>query len=184
MIHGDESLVLCAASTAILVALAASAVSAEPAHGFRPTETRARLECGVFRTCCFMASASIDPLDQPRPSTPLFVARVGIPITGDSGLSHPVVKRYVARHASQLGSCYPRRLPAKPGEGDIGMQLVILPAGKVELIGAIGFDAEVTSCIANVVKSIAFPRSSSGEITHTFVPITFDGERLASSLRR
>lgn len=153
--------------------LAARPVSAEPARAHRAGE-RAKRECGVHQFCCLLSAAPGDPLDR-LVSTPSHRAIVGVPVLGATGLARPVVKRYVKRHADRLASCYPRRLPAKPGEGAIGMQLLILPLGKVALIGAVGFDAEVTSCIAGVIASISFPRADDGDVTHAFVPISFAG---------
>ena len=169
---------LLAASTTVLVELAARPVSAEPAAARRAGE-RARLACGVHQFCCFIASPRVDPLAR-SPARPSHRAIVGVPIVGETGLPRPVVKRYVQRHADQLASCYPRRLPARPGEGDVGLQLLILPLGKVALIGAVGFDAEVTSCIASVIEAIAFPRADNGDVTHAFVPIAFAGRGLTS----
>ena len=113
-------------------------------------------------------------LHRPAPlrSTPAHRAVVGIPQTAPGGLAHPVVKRFIAQHDDTLARCYPRRLPATTGAGKIGLSIVILPGGTVRLVGALGFDAEVTSCMARIVEAIRFPRSPTADVTHTFVPIT------------
>lgn len=156
----------CAAIT--LVVLAARPVSADPA----------RIECGTYRVG--YPNGSYDPLlGKPQlRSTPTHRAVVGIPRTAAGGLSHTVVKRFIAQHDETLARCYPRRLPATIGAREIGLQLVILPSGKAQLLGALGFDAEVTSCMAKIVESIDFPRSRSGDVTHTFVPIKIVEEKL------
>ena len=46
-----------------------------------------------------------------------------------------------------------------------------MPNGRVHLVGALGFDAEVTSCMAKIIEAIEFPRSRTQDVTHTFVPI-------------
>lgn len=158
----------CAALMTLVVVLAARPVSAEPLPG---AGERSRVECGVHRACCFPSRDRTDPLLRST-ATRTHRAVVGIPQTAPGGLPHPVVKRFVAQHADELARCYPRRLPASTGHGQIGLSLVILPGGKVQLLGALGFDAEVTSCMARVIAGIEFPRSPRGDVTHTFVPIT------------
>lgn len=165
--HATGALAHCAAVMTFAVVMAARPVSADPRPG---AGERSRMECGVHRACCFVSLDRGDPLSKVR-SPPSHRAVVGIPQTAAGGLAHPVVKRFVAHHADELARCYPRRLPATPGAGQIGLSLVILPNGKVQLLGALGFDAEVTSCMAKVSEKIAFPRSKRGEVTHTFVPI-------------
>ncbi len=157
----------CAALT-IMIVMAARPVSADP---LRASPERSRFECGTPRVGYPAGSfaphregAGLRSSIQPR-------AVVGIPQTAPGGLAHPVVKRFIAQHDERLARCYPRRLPATTGAGKIGLSIVILPSGKVQLIGALGFDAEVTSCMAKIVESIPFPRSPSGDVTHTFVPI-------------
>lgn len=158
----------CAALTTFAVVMAARPVSADP----RARE-RSRFECGTSRVG--YPNGSFDPL-RGRDAVPLrsstsHRAVVGIPQTAAGGLAHPVVKRFVAQHGASLARCYPRRLPIAPGAGQIGLSLVILPGGNTQLLGARGFDAEVTSCMARIVESIVFPRSRTGDVTHTFVPI-------------
>jgi hypothetical protein len=158
----------CAAIVTFAVVMAARPVSADP----RSTE-RSRFDCGTHRVG--YPNGSFDPLrtrGAALRSAKNHRAVVGIPQTAPGGLAHPVVKRFIAQHDEALARCYPRRLPATTGAGQIGLSIVILPSGRVQLLGALGFDAEVTSCMAKIVESINFPRSPGGEVTHTFVPIT------------
>ena len=153
------------------IALAARPVSAEP--------TRAQLECGVHGTCCFMSAPKIDPLNRLRTKL-RHKAVVGLPkveaVAQTKALPFPAIKRVVRRHSEELAACYPRRLPASVGEGRVGLQLAIMPTGNVELVGALGFDAEVTSCMAAVIAKVRFPVSANGDVTHAFVPIRIETE--------
>lgn len=184
-----------AAIMTLAVVLAAWPVSAHADPAASPLATDpfarsagSRIECGTYRIG--YPNGSYDPLLSTSArlrSTPTHRAVVGIPQTAPGGLAHPVVKRFIAQHDDALARCYPRRLPASTGTatigarpigpGQIGLSLAIFPSGKVQLLGALGFDAEVTSCMAKVIAKIEFPRSKRGEITHTFVPVTIVEEK-------
>jgi hypothetical protein len=150
------------------VVMAARPVSADR---LRASPERSRFECGTSRIGYPPGSFSRPHRGSGLRSTMAHRAVVGIPRTAPGGLAHPIVKRFIARHDETLARCYPRRLPATTGAGKIGLSIVILPSGNVQLIGALGFDAEVTSCMARIVESVRFPRSAAGDMTHTFVPI-------------
>ncbi len=153
-----------AAVVTFAVMAAARPVSAGPTANLE----RSRFECGTSRIG--YPSTSL-PTPPGLRSLRSHRAVVGIPQTAPGGLAHPVVKRFIAQHADELAACYPRRLPASTDDGRIGLSLVILPGGSTQLLGALGFDAEVTSCMARVIAAIEFPRSLRGDVTHTFVPI-------------
>ncbi len=160
----------CAAIMTFTVVTAARPVSADPFAS--ASVERSRFECGTSRVG--YPNGSYDPLQSRanRLHSPLgHRAVVGIPITATGGLAHPVVKRFIAQHDDKLARCYPRRLPATTGAGQIGLSLAIMPNGRVHLVGALGFDAEVTSCMAKIIEAIEFPRSRTQDVTHTFVPI-------------
>jgi hypothetical protein len=88
------------------------------------------------------ASAPIVPDDSPRE------------------LNRATVQRYVNLHREQLTECYERRLLVDPTiAGTALVRYLITSKGAVTSLTITGVDDQVSDCIAQVVRTIEFPRS-------------------------
>ncbi len=98
---------------------------------------------------------------------------IGNPI-GTGGLDKSIIKRYVKRAQEKIGYCYEKQLLAHPGlAGEVMIQFLIQGDGTVKGATGAGFDKEVSSCVADVVGSIAFPRPTDGGVVQVNYPFTF-----------
>ena len=98
---------------------------------------------------------------------------IGRPII-DGDLDKAIIKRYIKRHVEKIAYCYEKQLLARPGiAGSIAVQFLIAPNGSVQSANGSGFDGEVASCVAGVVKSISFPAPKSGGAVQVNYPFNF-----------
>lgn len=84
--------------------------------------------------------------------------RLGKPdVIGDYDGS--IIRRYVKRKIAQISYCYENQLLAHPDlEGTVMATWTINMSGLVQGASAKGVSSEVSSCIANVISSIEFPK--------------------------
>ncbi len=84
------------------------------------------------------------------------------PTTTD-GLDKAIIERYIKRHRAEISYCYEKELLSRPQlGGEITSDFFISPNGSVASSTAHGFDATVSSCVAGVIKTIAFPAPEAG----------------------
>jgi hypothetical protein len=89
-------------------------------------------------------------------------------------LDKAIIRRYIKRNIMKLQYCYEKQLLNKPNiEGTISTQFFIDPDGKVTNSDASGFDTEVASCIAEVIKNIEFPKPRGGGGVQVNYPFVF-----------
>lgn len=98
--------------------------------------------------------------------------RLGHPVmAGD--YDKAIIRRYIKRNLMKITYCYERQLLAKPGlAGSISVQFLIASDGTVQTATATGVDEAVTSCIADVVRAIEFPRPRGGGPVQVNYPLT------------
>jgi hypothetical protein len=90
------------------------------------------------------------------------------------GLDRAIIKRYVKRQLAQISYCYESELLVKPNlEGTVTVQFLITSTGTVAQSTGGGMDARVASCVAGVVKNIAFPKPTNGGNVQVNYPFTF-----------
>jgi hypothetical protein len=91
--------------------------------------------------------------------------RVGPPTTSNPTYDRSIVRRYIRRHLNEISYCYEKQLLAHPDiGGDINATFLIGPNGTVQSSSGTGFDSEVTSCLAGVIKTIEFPPPGEGGV--------------------
>jgi hypothetical protein len=89
-------------------------------------------------------------------------------------LDKAVIREYVQREMSKIRHCYEKHLVARPYlSGTVSTQFFIAPDGTVATAHAAGMDAEVASCIANVLRKIEFPKPNGGGGVQVNYPFTF-----------
>jgi hypothetical protein len=89
-------------------------------------------------------------------------------------LDKAIIRRYIKRNAQRLNSCYESQLRNNSGlEGTVNTQFFIDPTGKVTTSSASGVNAEVSSCIAGVIRSIEFPKPKGGGGVQVNYPFKF-----------
>jgi hypothetical protein len=101
--------------------------------------------------------------------------RVGEPVV-DNGTTYSkaIIRRYIRRHLNEIGYCYEKQLLAHPDlGGDILVSFLISPTGRVQSASGTGFDREVASCLAGVIRSIEFPKPGDGGGVQVNYPFTF-----------
>jgi hypothetical protein len=87
-------------------------------------------------------------------------------------LDPAIVRRYIKRNFSKITYCYEKELLAKPKlEGKITTTFVIAQSGSVTSAEAEGFDKNVSSCVAGVIKGIEFPKPKNGivKVVYPFI---------------
>lgn len=78
---------------------------------------------------------------------------------GSADCDPSIIKRYIKRNASKIAYCYERQLLATPGlAGTVDTLFTVMPNGTVMSAKASGVHEEVSSCIADVISSIRFPK--------------------------
>lgn len=98
---------------------------------------------------------------------------IGRPIV-DGDLDKAIIKRYMKRNVDKIAYCYEKQLLAKPGiAGTITVQFLIAPNGSVQSSTGTGFDGQVSSCVASVVKNISFPAPKNGGAVQVNYPFNF-----------
>ncbi len=98
---------------------------------------------------------------------------IGMPRPTD-GLDKAIIRRYVKRNLARISYCYEAELLAKPSlEGTVSVQFLITASGSVSDANGNGVDGKVSSCVANVIKNIEFPRPTNGGSVQVNYPFTF-----------
>lgn len=99
--------------------------------------------------------------------------RLGMP-TGRGDLDKAIIRRYIKRNVQKLLYCYEKNLLAKPTlAGTVTATFTISKKGTVEKASAAGVDADVSACIATVIRGIEFPKPRDGGTVDVSYPITF-----------
>lgn len=102
--------------------------------------------------------------DPPLPEFTLRPRTSSAPIVPDDSprdLNRATVQRLVNLHRTQLTECYDRRLLVDPTiTGTVTARYQITPEGSVTSLTVTGMDKQVSDCIAHVVRTIQFPRST------------------------
>jgi len=79
------------------------------------------------------------------------------------GIDKAIIERYIKRHRAEISYCYEKELLSRPQlGGEITSDFFISPNGSVASSTAHGFDPTVSSCVAGVIKTIAFPAPEQG----------------------
>lgn len=111
-----------------------------------------------------LLEASRPQEDPPLPEFTLRPRTASAPIVPDDAprdLNRATVQRYVNLHREQLTECYERRLLVDPTlAGTVLVRYRITAEGSVTSLTVKGMDDQVSDCIAHVVRTIAFPRST------------------------
>ena len=100
---------------------------------------------------------------------------VGKPeISASSTYDKSIVRRYIRRHLNEISYCYEKQLLAHPNlGGDVKVSFFISPTGSVQSASGEGFDGEVSSCLAGVIKTIEFPAPGEGGGVQVNYPFHF-----------
>jgi hypothetical protein len=92
--------------------------------------------------------------------------------TGD--LDKNIIRRYIRRKLPQIKYCYEKQLLVKPGlAGTVNSAFQISPQGSVLNSSASGVSNDVSSCVADVIKTIQFPKPKGGGLVQVRYPFTF-----------
>jgi hypothetical protein len=100
---------------------------------------------------------------------------IGQPVAiGD--LDKAIIRRYLRRSIDKIRYCYESRLLAKPdlSGGTVATQFFIAPTGKVTSAIAEGVDDTVSSCVADVISNIEFPKPKNGGGVQVSYPFIFE----------
>lgn len=113
------------------------------------------------------------PAGATRPSAiPRPGANAPRPAEAPGELDRETVQRYIRLHRAQIKRCYETQLAVAPTlAGSVMVQFGISPEGKVSSSTATGLDAELSSCVADVIERIEFPRSDAS--LHVRYPFHF-----------
>jgi hypothetical protein len=99
---------------------------------------------------------------------------LGPATVSSTGYDKTIVRRYIRRNIDKIGYCYDKQLLAHPGlSGAITVTFFIAPTGGVQTSSGNGFDREVASCVAEVIKSIEFPKPGDGVGVQVNYPFNF-----------
>jgi hypothetical protein len=91
-----------------------------------------------------------------------------------NGLDKSIIKRYIKRSEASISYCYEKELLARPGlAGSVTIQFLISTTGDVQSSLGQGFDSNVASCVASVIKTINFPAPKDGSNVTVNYPFTF-----------
>ncbi|HEX4420298.1 MAG TPA: AgmX/PglI C-terminal domain-containing protein [Kofleriaceae bacterium] len=102
------------------------------------------------------------------------VPHVGQAVISGSSYDKSIVRRYIRRHLNEISYCYEKQLLAHPTiGGEVKLSFFISPNGSVPSSSGEGFDPEVTSCLASVIKSIEFPPPGDGGGVQVNYPFHF-----------
>ena len=96
------------------------------------------------------------------------------PKISGSGYDKSIIRRYIRRNLDKITYCYDKQLLAHPGiGGEIMETFFIAPTGAVQASSGTGFDRDVAACVADVIKTIAFPRTGDGIGVQVHYPFQF-----------
>lgn len=90
-------------------------------------------------------------------------------------LDKAIIRRYVKQSLGKIQVCYQQALNVRPdlGEGNVFTQFFITPNGTVASSSANGIDEKVSTCIAQVIKEIVFPKPRGGGGVQVNYPFMF-----------
>ena len=89
-------------------------------------------------------------------------------------LDKETVQRRIRSHREELKSCYEQQLLRKPAlRGTVNTRFLITPAGTIASLEVSGLDADVSSCVADTIRHIEFPRTSSSSSVLVNYPFHF-----------
>jgi len=96
------------------------------------------------------------------------------PIVYNDGIDRSIIKRYIKQREARISYCYEKELLAHPGiAGEVKVQFLISATGNVQSSVGVGFDANVATCVADVIHAIDFPASKSGSTVTVNYPFIF-----------
>ena len=88
----------------------------------------------------------------------------GLPVAVGE-LDKLAIRRSIKPNLQKIQYCYEKQLLSRPAlAGRVVVQFYILPSGRVASAAASGVDPEVASCVAGVIKAIAFPKPGHGGV--------------------
>lgn len=91
-------------------------------------------------------------------------------------LDKAVIRRYIRRDLAKITYCYEKELLAKPSlEGTLMVHFFIDREGNVTSTTATGVDPAVATCVADVIKTIQFPKPPGGGGVQVNYPFNFRG---------
>lgn len=94
--------------------------------------------------------------------------------TTSGDLDREIIKRYIKRNVDKIAYCYEKQLLANPGLGGaMTVQFLIAANGSVQASSGSGFNSEVASCVAGVIKTINFPAPKNGGSVQVNYPFNF-----------
>jgi hypothetical protein len=100
--------------------------------------------------------------------------RIGQPTCTGGDLDKAIVRRYIKRNVQRITYCYEKQLLAVPTlEGTVSTQFTITGNGTVVSASANGVHAEVSACVASVIKAIEFAKPKDGAAVECSYPLTF-----------
>jgi hypothetical protein len=94
--------------------------------------------------------------------------------TLDGDLDKAIIKRYIKRSVDKIAYCYEKQLLAKPNlSGTVNVSFYIDPSGNVKSSNGSGVDGAVSSCVAEVISNISFPKPKNGGGVQVNYPFNF-----------
>lgn len=92
--------------------------------------------------------------------------------TGD--MDKAIIRNNIKRKFQNIQYCYEKQLIVTPRlGGTVTAEFFIMPTGEVTTVKARGVDKRVSTCIADVVKKIVFPKPQGGGGVQVRIPFTF-----------
>jgi hypothetical protein len=99
---------------------------------------------------------------------------IGQPTTSGGELDKAIIRRYIKRNTAKLSYCYEKQLLAKPKlAGTVTTKFVISGNGTVTSSTATGVDTDVSTCVADAVQGIEFPKPKDGKDVNVTYAFTF-----------
>ena len=99
-----------------------------------------------------------------------------VAVCGSSGdcFDKSIIRRYIKRSIAKIQYCYEHELLGSPElSGTVTVQFLVAADGTVQQSAGSGMTPAVSSCVAGVVKNIAFPRPNTGGAVQVNYPFTF-----------
>ena len=89
-------------------------------------------------------------------------------------LDKAIIRRYIKRNLQKIQYCYEKELLGKPNlSGTVMTNFLISPQGTVTQSTGNGVDPVVASCVAEVIRSIEFPKPKGGGNVQVNYPFIF-----------
>ncbi len=124
---------------------------------------------------CGPSTAAAPPPRAPIASAPPGEATAGGPTVAAGDPEHAgyvdtaILRRLIRRELGQIRACYEQGLMGSPGlAGTVTVRFTISPTGAVSEASATGLTAPVATCVADRIKTIAFPRPREGIVMVTW----------------